>query len=48
MHAAEKGHTGCVRVLIEVGADKEVRDEVRHLHIDLFVRRNGAGVFLFL
>ena len=29
IHAAEMGHTDCVRLLLEAGANKEVTDSVR-------------------
>jgi hypothetical protein len=31
--AAENGHTNCVRLLIEAGADKEARDGVRDVAV---------------
>jgi hypothetical protein len=31
IHAVRGGHTDCVRLLVEAGADKEAKDSVRHL-----------------
>ena len=31
MHAAEEGHTNCVRFLLEAGANTDARDFVRNL-----------------
>ena len=32
MSAAGAGHTDCVRLLLEAGADKKARDEVRDIN----------------
>ena len=32
MWAAERGHADCVQLLIDAGADKDVRNEVRVSH----------------
>ena len=35
--AARKGHSGCARLLAEAGANKDVKDKVRHMHIFLIL-----------
>jgi ankyrin repeat protein len=44
--AAAKGHTDCVRLLIDAGADKDVRTNVRVCHYNLSQLR-VYFIFLF-
>ena len=56
MHAAEKGRIDCVRLLIDAGADKDAKDNVRvtrcvvvvpFIIIPLFILRVHIYYFLF-
>ncbi len=41
MTAAEKGHADCVRLLVDVGADKEAKDNVR----DMFCPKHRVSMY---